>query len=115
LEFEYGSVKVERLFKDLNKMKRKIGDKLTKAVKKRCDQLKAAETFADFLSLRLGKPHSLSEDKKGCYGIYVTGNIRLVVAPISEDLSPESLKVCRKIIVKGVEDYHGSKTRTFIP
>lgn len=115
MEITYDNSRVERLFSDFNKMKKKTDAVFTKLVKRRFDQLLAFDTFADCLRARFGNPHALSGDKKGCYGINVTANKRLIVCPVSEDLSLESLKKCKKIVIKGVEDYHGSKTTSYIP
>lgn len=115
MEINYEDKKVEILFDDFNLMKRKIGEEITRLIKKRYNQLKAADTFDDFLLTKLGSPHSLTGDKKGCYAISVNKNLRLIVKPITKDLSSESLKECKEIIIKGVEDYHGSKVTTYIP
>ncbi len=115
MEIEFDAKKVQTLFNDFSLMSRKIGIDITKIIKKRYEQLKAAETFAEYLLTGLGKPHSLSGNRDYLYGISITGNIRLIVQPVSEDLSMESLKKCIKVIIKGAEDYHGDKITTYIP
>ncbi|MGB4659630.1 MAG: hypothetical protein WBI07_10640 [Mobilitalea sp.] len=117
LQIEYEDPNVKELFDDLgliqaskNLMKKRIGTDMTKAVKKRYDQIKAANNFAIYLSTGLGKPHSLSGDKLGCYEVHVTANWRLIIQPVSEDNSAESLKNCDSLIIKGVMDYHGNGT-----
>lgn len=115
VEIDYDNKKVKDLFSDFNKMKKKTDAVFTKQVKKRYDQLLAFETFADYLKSKLGDPHPLEGKKKGDYGITVTKNKRLIVSPVTDDLSLESLKICKKIIIKGVEDYHGTKITTYIP
>ncbi|MBM7454131.1 proteic killer suppression protein/toxin YoeB [Acholeplasma morum] len=115
MEIEFDDKKVQTLFNDFNLMAKKKGPDITKTIKKRYEQLKAAETFAEYLLTGLGKPHPLSGNKDELYGISITGNIRLIVEPVSEDLSIESLKKCIKVIIKGAEDYHGDKITTYIP
>lgn len=115
MEAHYDNKIIETLFNNFNLMKRDHGQELTKKIKKRYSQLMAADTFYDFLGLTLGKPHSLTGNRAGCYGIWVTANIRLIVKPIATDLSAETLKTCTKFIIKGVEDYHGGKTTSYIP
>lgn len=61
-------------------------------MKKRLDGLEAANSFAIFLSIGLGKPHSLEGDHKGMYGVNISANRRLIIWPIVENLSSESLK-----------------------
>ena len=115
MEIIFDNRKVKTLFDDFGLMVRKKGLDTTKLIKKRYDQLKAAETFADYLKTNLGTPHPLSGDKKYLYAVSITGNIRLILEPVSEDLSIESLKKCTQVIIKGAEDYHGDKTTTYIP
>jgi len=115
MDIEFDDKKVKTLFDDFDLMAKKKGLEMTKIIKKRYQQLKAAETFAEYLLTGLGKPHSLSGDRYGLYGVSVTANIRLIVKPISEDISKESLIKCTKVIIKGAEDYHGDKITTYIP
>ena len=100
---------------DFGLMGKKKGMDMAKAVKRRFDQLRAADTFLDFLSLGLGKPHRLTANLKGRYGISVTGNIRLIVRPEATNFDSVSLGTCKKIIIEGVVDYHGTKTEWLIP
>lgn len=96
-------------------MQKKVGLELTKSIKKHMNHLEASNTFSIFLSLGLGKPHSLENPLSGCYGVSVSGNIRLIIKPQCENLSAESLRVCDTIVVMGVEDYHGKKNEWIIP
>lgn len=114
MHIEYEESKVKELFEDLvliqssrNLMRKLIGPELTKAVKKRYDQLKAASNFSIYLSTGLGKPHLLTGNMSALYGVFVTANWRLVIKPVSVDSRAESFKDCDTIIIKGVVDYHG--------
>lgn len=115
MNIEYADTTVKKYFTDFNFMQRKKGHDLARIVKKRCDQLRAAENFNRYLSFGLGKPHLLRGDLKGCYGIHITGNIRLIVVPVSEGLDSQSLLECSTVIIKGVMDYHGEKYEWIIP
>ena len=115
MKIEYLNDNVEKYFNDFNLMKKDKGADLAKAVKRRFDQLKAAENFNIYLDTGLGKPHPLHENLKGRYGISINGNIRLVVKPDFETLDPISLKGCKTIIIEGVVDYHGQKIEWIIP
>lgn len=114
LEIQYDK-KVEKYFTDYAIMLKKIGKNMTRSVKKHIDNLKAANNFSIFLALGLGKPHSLTGKLLGCYALSVSANYRLIIQPKSEDLSPESLKKCDTIVVKGVEEYHAKKNEWIIP
>ena len=115
MELKFDYAEVEKYFSDIELMKEKIGKNLARGIKKRCDQLQAASNFSDFLITGLGKPHSLTGNLRGGYGISVSGNIRLVVIPEAESLDPGCLKKCDTVIVKGVVDYHGQKHEWLIP
>ena len=97
-------------------MRKQIDAELTRAVKKRHDQLKAVDNFHTYLMTGLGKPHLLTE-MDSCYGIHVTANWRLVIKPQVESLDVEALQRCDAILIKGVVDYHGkgSKNNWLIP
>ncbi|MGI6781434.1 MAG: hypothetical protein ACOX56_01155 [Acholeplasmataceae bacterium] len=115
MKIEYDNKKVKTLFENFDLMGKEVGYELARRIKLRFEQLRAAETFYDYLQTRLGGPHRLSGDKNDLYAINVTRNVRLIVKPNSEDLSHEGLMKCKIVIIKGVEDYHGSKTTTYIP
>lgn len=123
MQITYEDNSVRELFEDLCQiqvpkglMKKLIGSELTRAVKKRYDHLKAADNFYIFQMTGLGKTHSLT-GMEGCYGVHVTANWRLVIKPIVRDTSPESLKNCDTVQIKGVVDYHGkgAKNNWIIP
>jgi proteic killer suppression protein/toxin YoeB len=109
LEILY-EAKIKMYFEDYILMKNKIGSDTTKLIKKRIDQLKASQSFASYLEYNLGKPHPLKGKLKGCYGVNITGNLRLVFHPTTDILDK-----CNKIMIKGVVDYHGSKENWYIP
>jgi proteic killer suppression protein/toxin YoeB len=115
VEIEYANNAVSKYFMDFGLMGKKKGMDMAKAVKRRFDQLRAADTFLDFLSLGLGKPHQLTANLNGRYGISVTGNVRLIVRPVVERLDSASLGTCKTIIIEGVVDYHGTKIEWIIP
>lgn len=115
MKLKYGKPSVEKYFSDFALMNKKIGKDLTRMTKKRYDQLKAATNFSIYFSTGLGRPHPLYENLKGCYGISITGNVRLVIRPDVESLDPDSLKKCDSVIIEGVMDYHGQKHEWIIP
>lgn len=90
-----------------NLMYKAIGKELTRAVKKRYNQMIAFSTFSALQQSSIGKPESLEGDLKGSYSLRVSANYRLVIKPLAEDYSAESLKQCDTLIIEGVIDYHG--------
>ncbi|MGI6787236.1 MAG: hypothetical protein ACOX5X_01595 [Acholeplasmataceae bacterium] len=115
MKIKYDNKKVQTLFEDFELMAKNKGIKTTRMIKKRYNELLAATTFYEYRSYGLGKPHPLTQNKKGLYAVWVTNNIRLIIEPIAKDLSDEELMKCTEVIIKGAEDYHGSKTTTYIP
>ena len=115
INIKYDNNKVEQAFSDFSKMKKKHGEDLTKQIKYRLDHLVAMPNFQEYLTLRLGNPHSLEGDLKGCYGVTASGNIRIIIKPICDALTQESLSKCDEVILKGLCDYHGQKNKWIIP
>jgi Txe/YoeB family toxin of Txe-Axe toxin-antitoxin module len=115
VKFKYESRPVEKYFSDFKLMKKKMGKDLTRNTKKRYNELKAAANFSIYLSTGLGRPHPLSGNLKGYYGLGISDNVRLVVRPDVESLDSASLKKCDTVIIRGVMDYHGRKHEWFIP
>ena len=115
IEVSYESKRVERCFQDYEIIARKIGRELAKGLKNRMNHVQAAESFQEYLKLGLGKPHGLSGNLHGSYGVTITGNVRLIMIPKTSALDPVSLGQCRHVIVKGVCDYHDGKNEWIIP
>lgn len=124
LYIEFEDEELKALFDDLNNvrsskglMMKEIGAELTKAVKKRYNQIIAFSSFSALQKSGIGKMESLKEDKKGSYSIRVSANYRLILKPKSKDQSAESLKNCDTLTIEGVIDYHGKgkKNNWIIP
>jgi proteic killer suppression protein/toxin YoeB len=118
LYVEFEDEKVKELFEDLNNvqgskglMKRVIGTELTKAVKKRYNQIVSFSSFSALQLSGIGKMESLAGDRKESYSLHVSANYRLIIKPKSKDRSAESLKKCDTLIIEGVIDYHGKGTK----
>jgi plasmid maintenance system killer protein len=84
-----------------------IGMELTRAVKKRYNQIISFSSFSSLQLSGIGKMKSLKGDMKGSYSLHITANYRLIIKPKADDLSSESLKACDTLIMEGVIDYHG--------
>ena len=107
--------KLNKLLNDSNKLIKKIGIEITRSMKKRFNQLQAADNFKQYLDNGIGKPHPLVGSLDNLYGISLSKNYRLIVEPLSENLDNESLKQCNKVNVKGVANYHDGKCEWLIP
>lgn len=98
-----------------NLLLKKIGKEKTVAVKKRKNQIEAATNFKSYLNLHLGNPHALTGDLNGLYGVEINAHTRLILKPVSDDLSPAALAKCDTVILKGIVEYHGGKNEWLIP
>lgn len=94
-----------------NLMRKAVGAELTKAVKKRYNQIIAFSSFLALQQSGIGKMESLEGGRKGLYSLRISANYRLIVKPEANDLSSESLKKCDTLTIKGVIDYHGKGTK----
>lgn len=112
MKITFANQRVEKFFQNYDAMQRKLPFDWVRTIKKHMNNLKAAETFGDFLSLRLGHPEELKGRDKGKYSLHVSGNVRLIIQPNAEG---NAVMVCEEIDVKGVCDYHGDKSNWYIP
>lgn len=116
MQVEYQDEKIRKILCDAKVFQRKVGLELGKQIKKRINILEASDNFNEYLTkIAIGKPHPLTGNLDKCYGIWVTGNYRIVVEPLETELDMNSLKKCKKINIKGVLDYHGGKNEWIIP
>ncbi len=115
MKINFENKKVKRYFENFNYIKKEKGIEVAKQVKKRINQLAAAENFSEYLEIGLGRPHLLVGDLEGRYAIEINAHLRLIVRPITKNLDAETLVNCESIIIEGVMDYHGGKQEWLIP
>lgn len=92
-------------------MQKIIGADLTRAVKKKYNQIISFSSFSALQLSGIGKMKSLEGDWKESYSLRVSANFRLIVKLKSKDRSAESLKKCDTLMIEGVIDYHGKGTK----
>ena len=121
MELQYSNESIQKYFSDLcdvansqNLLQKKICQILTKNAKKRIDHLKITQTFQKYLDFHIGNPHSLKGDLSSYYGVDLDAHTRLIIQPIPPDLSSEALKICEKVKIIGIVDYHGDKNEWLI-
>lgn len=115
MNLEVKDKKVAKILDDSKEVQKKIGFELTKVLKRRFNELKASNNFKEYLDIGIGKPHPLVGKLSKYYGIHLNRNYRLIVEPLVESLSMESLRNCQNINVKGVLEYHDGKCEWIIP
>lgn len=116
MNIQYTSENFKELTEDLmsvanskNLMQRKIGFESSVILRKRLLQIKAASNYYEYINTGLGKPHPLSENLKGWYGVSLLANTRLILKPDAESSSAEELKKSISALLRGILDYHGKK------
>ena len=107
--------KVKKIIDNDEKLIKTLGKELSRKVKQRINEMIAAPNFKDYLDYGIGKPHPLTGDLDNLYGISLNKSIRLIVEPLVEKRTNESLKMCKEINIKGVVEYHGNKKEWIIP
>ena len=115
LQIEITDTKVFKILNDNTKLIKTIGMDMARLLMKRIAQIQASSNFKEYLDTGLGKPHPLVGNLDNCFGISLNKNYRLIVEPLSEKLDDESLRLCEKINLKGVADYHDGKCEWIIP
>ena len=103
----FGDRKFQLACEDPRHCAKRFG-KLASAVQRRLVQLRAAANLAE---LALGRPHPLSGDRAGKFGITISANYRLVIEPADDPipLAPDGqIDLTRVVVVRAldVEDYH---------
>lgn len=109
------SNKLEKILKNPKKLVKEVGLETATKIKKRINELKASENFKEYLDNGIGKPHPLTGNLDNLYSVHIDKSIRLIIKPITINLDNESLKMCEKIEIKGVMDYHDGKNKWIIP
>lgn len=116
MELKYQDEKVQNIICNARLLQIKVGLEIGKQIKKRINQLEAANDFNEYLTkLRFGDPHTLEGNLDKCFAISITANYRIVVEPLETELDIKSLKECKVLNIKGVLDYHGGKKEWIIP
>lgn len=118
----YDDSYIEELITDIsdvsnskNLLQKKIGKDRAIVLKKRKNQIEAAANFKSYLSFHIGNPHLLHGDLEGLCAVDINAHTRLIVKPISDDMSAESFEMCDTVILKGLVEYHGDKNEWLIP
>lgn len=122
MEIEYADETIKELFLDLlnvsgskNLLQKRIGLPIARQAKMKLNHLMAADNFHKYLQYGIGKPHSLTGNFEGYYGVSLSANFRLVIQPVPDDRSPQALKLCDTVKIIGIVDYHGEKNEWLIP
>jgi proteic killer suppression protein len=93
----FASAEMRKVCTDQAQMKRRYDLKVVKTLRRRLQELVAAESMEDLL-LGTGKWESLRGDRAGQWSARLSANWRLIVTPVS-DMEVD-------VMVVDIEDYH---------
>lgn len=71
----------------------------------RLSELRVAASLADISSDPPPRRHKLTGNFKGCWGIDVSRNYRIIVQPFGE-YNEDDLNTIKEIVIKDIGDYH---------
>lgn len=85
MQIKVDNKKVEKKLCDIEKLKKIIGINMTRLLKRRIEQLRAADNFKEYLDIGLGNPHPLVENLDNFFCIKINRNYRLIVEPLLDE------------------------------
>ena len=78
MQIEADNRRLEKKLSDIENLKKTIGIDMTRALKQRIDQLRAADNFKEYLDIGLGDPHPLIGNLDNIFGIKITMHYRII-------------------------------------
>ena len=97
MELEFSSNRLANASVSLSEASRLFGVPIGRKYIQRLAVMRAADKFAELYGHRALRLHPLKGDRAGQYSMTLTGNYRLILERVSEDVAR----------VLEVEDYHG--------
>jgi toxin HigB-1 len=97
VEIEFSSNRLSNASIDLSEANRLFGIPVGRKYIQRLAILRAIDTFSQLYGLQALRLHPLKGNRSGQYAILLTGNYRLIIEKIKEDV----------VRIVNVEDYHG--------
>lgn len=112
LDIIFQDQKFRKECNDYKKLVRKYGDQRSKLIRRRLDDIQAANTLEDLRRLPQARCHELKENKKGLLALDLIHPYRLIIKPYHDPIpiKPDGgldWKLVTTILVICVEDYHG--------
>lgn len=103
MKISYKTNKFEKICSNFSKTQKEYGEQIAKKLHQRIDELKASKTFGDALKIRSLRLHELKGNYKGKYGADLTGNYRLILIPVGDDIEIEKIE---EVNLEEIVDYH---------
>lgn len=115
MQLEIRDNSLSKIINDPNKLIKKVGLEMARKIHQRFNEMSASSNFKEYLDYGIGKPHPLVGSLDNLFGIRLNKNYRLIVEPLIDKLDDNGLRMCKKINIKGVVDYHDGKYEWLIP
>jgi proteic killer suppression protein len=111
MHISFRTRKIEKIFNLEKELKKKYGDVQAKKIKIRMEVLRSAVNLAEVPERKPDRRHPLKGKRKGQFAVDLAHPYRLILephdpVPMRED-GQIDLSEITKIVVLGVEDYHG--------
>lgn len=103
MKISYKTSKFEKICNDFSKSKKEYGDQIAKKLHQRIGELKASQNFGNALKIRSMRLHPLHGKLEGKYGADLTGNYRLILLPVGDNIEIEKIE---EVSLEEVMDYH---------
>ena len=78
LEISYKNNKIKKVCTDAKTSDRAYGKEMSEKIQMRIDEIRAADTVEDMIKFRIGRCHSLHNNRKGQYAVDLVHPYRLV-------------------------------------
>jgi proteic killer suppression protein len=103
--------KLQKICNNYQLLQREFGDRQASLIRRRLDELYAAETLADIGHLPPARCHELTGDRKGQFSVDIHHPYRLLFSPANEPVPTRSdggidRSRVTTIVILGVEDTH---------
>ena len=111
MQISFQTRKTEKVFNSEKELKKKYGADQGKKIKRRMAVLQSAVNLAEVPEQKPDRRHGLKGDRKGQFAVDLAHPYRLILEPSDPVPRREDgeidLRRITKIVVLGVEDYHG--------
>lgn len=112
MDILYGDARLKKVFNNHKLLKRKRGARAAAIIRRRLDDLHAADTLADMRTLMTGHCHELRANRAGQLALDLDHPRRLVFEPANDPIPRSSdgnliWEQVTAVMIIGVEDYHG--------
>jgi toxin HigB-1 len=86
VDIRYKSKKIQKICCDPKAARKAYGERMSKILSQRIDEMTAAESVEEMMRCRIGRCHLLMGDLKGKYALDLVHPYRLIFTQVGEDI-----------------------------